>query len=61
MEMIGTHTKRIFAVLHDVIEDTNYTLTTIKDRFDSEVRGAVGALTKLEGEHYLDISSPSKG
>ncbi|MEA3273472.1 MAG: RelA/SpoT family protein [Patescibacteria group bacterium] len=50
------------ALLHDVLEDTDYTLEQIKKEFGSEVTFIVKGLTKLDGiklrgkedEHYLE-------
>jgi GTP diphosphokinase / guanosine-3',5'-bis(diphosphate) 3'-diphosphatase len=50
------------ALLHDVLEDSNYTLDQIKKEFGSEVAFIVDSLTKLKGiklrgkedEHYLE-------
>ena len=54
MEAMDTRTGRIVAVLHDVIEDADYTLADIEDRFDREISDAVDALTKRGGEDYLE-------
>lgn len=42
------------AVLHDVVEDTHITLDDIAREFGVIVREAVDALTKRDGETYLD-------
>lgn len=47
---------RIAAVLHDVVEDSATTLDDLTAAgFAPEVVRAVGALTKREGEDYLDF------
>ncbi len=60
---LGLGTKTLAsALLHDVPEDTDYTLDQIKKEFGSEVAFIVGSLTKLRGirlrgkedEHYLE-------
>lgn len=58
MEAMDTRTGRIVAVLHDVIEDADYTLADIEDRFDREISDAVDALTKRGGEDYLEDFIP---
>lgn len=47
---IGLGTKSIIAsILHDVVEDTDYTLEDIKNLFGEKVATIVDGLTKLEG------------
>lgn len=47
---IGLGTKSIIAaILHDVVEDTDYTLGDIKNLFGEKVASIVDGLTKLEG------------
>lgn len=58
MEEMDTRTERIVAVLHDVVEDADYTLADIEDRFDREISDAVDALTKRGGEDYLEDFVP---
>jgi len=46
--------QRIAAVLHDVVEDTPWTLEQLRaEGFSDEVVGAVDALTKRDGEDYF--------
>jgi (p)ppGpp synthase/HD superfamily hydrolase len=46
--------QRIAAVLHDVVEDTAWTLEQLRaEGFGDEVISAVDALTKREGEDYF--------
>lgn len=58
MKAMDTETERIVAVLHDVVEDSDYDLEGIEDEFGSEVRTAVAALTKRDGDDYLDDFIP---
>ena len=55
MQQMDTETERVVAVLHDVVEDTAYDLDNIEDEFGSEVRDAVDAVTKRDGEAYEDL------
>lgn len=50
MHKMETRTERVVAILHDVVEDTRYTLEDIDEQFGPEVRDAVDALTKREEE-----------
>lgn len=52
MHQMDTEQERIVAVLHDVVEDTDYSLEKIETEFGAEIRDAVDALTKREGESY---------
>ncbi len=52
MQQMDTEVERVVAVLHDVVEDTAYTLDDIEEQFGSEVRDAVDAVTKRDGEEY---------
>jgi len=58
MEAMDSETERVVAVLHDVLEDTEYTPEKIERKFDEEVRKAVEALTKENGEDYLEEFIP---
>lgn len=44
----------VVAVLHDVVEDSSFTVAFIRAEFGPEVADAVDALTKREGEPYMD-------
>jgi len=55
MHQVETETERVVAVLHDVVEDTGYTLDDIDDEFGSEVCDAVDAVTKRDGEGYEQL------
>ena len=41
------------ALLHDVVEDTNFSLQDIQDKFGEEVAGLVDGVTKIERVHYI--------
>lgn len=58
MEEMDTKDERIAAVLHDVVEDSQYELNTIEEIFGSDIRDAVAALTKGEEEDYFDEYIP---
>lgn len=55
MEQMDTEHARVVALLHDVVEDADYTLDDIEKEFDTDIRDAVDALTKREGESYQDF------
>lgn len=42
----------IAAFLHDVVEDTNYTIDDIRQRFGDDVAFLVSVVTKKSGGHY---------
>lgn len=42
------------AYLHDIIEDTDYTVEELASVFDKSIVDAVIAITKVKGEDYLD-------
>lgn len=44
--------ERIVAMLHDVVEDSDYTLEAVAYDFGPRVTEAVDALTKRKGERY---------
>ncbi|MBV9109275.1 MAG: bifunctional (p)ppGpp synthetase/guanosine-3',5'-bis(diphosphate) 3'-pyrophosphohydrolase, partial [Gemmatimonadetes bacterium] len=53
MTRVQTDAERMAAVLHDVVEDTAWTLDDLRARgFPDEVLRAVDALTRREGETY---------
>jgi (p)ppGpp synthase/HD superfamily hydrolase len=53
MFRVQTEAERMAAVLHDVVEDSAWTLDDLRARgFSGEVLAAVDALTKREGEDY---------
>ncbi len=56
MFRMQTEAERMAAVLHDVVEDTPWTLDDLRGRgFPDEVVEAVDHLTKREGESYEDF------
>ncbi len=61
--MFRLHHERdmIVAILHDVIEDTEWTLHELKkEGFSDEVVDAVNALTRRTGESYWDLIARAK-
>ena len=48
---------KIVGYLHDTVEDSNVSLDEIEEKFGKEIRDAVDALTKREGEVYLGYVS----
>lgn len=58
MLRMNTEEKRIAAVLHDVVEDTNVTLEQLAvEGFSDNILAAVEALTKTSGETRMDAAS----
>ena len=58
---IGLGVKSVMAaLLHDVVEDTDYTVEDIAHRFGREVATLVDGLTKLEGAFAQDISKQAE-
>jgi len=47
-----TEEQRVVAVLHDVVEDTGYTVSDIASEFGAKVANAIDALTRRRGEDY---------
>ena len=55
MERCETELEKITAVLHDVLEDSEYTLEDLrKEGFADEILEALLCLTHLEGEGYME-------
>jgi (p)ppGpp synthase/HD superfamily hydrolase len=53
MMRLQTDAERMAAILHDVVEDTPYTLERLRALgYPEEVLGALDCLTKREGENY---------
>ena len=53
MARLDTETERMVALLHDVVEDTPYTLERLRELgYGEDVLGALERLTKAEGEDY---------
>jgi len=47
--------RRIVGILHDIVEDTRYELDDLREAgFGDEIRDAVDAITKRDGEPYDD-------
>jgi GTP pyrophosphokinase len=60
MEQMDTNEERIVAVLHDVVEDSEYQLEEIEQKFGRKISDAVDALTKPDNvdSGYLDEYIP---
>ena len=56
MQQMETEQTRISAVLHDVVEDSDYSLSDIENEFNTEIRNAVDSLTKRDGESYQEFA-----
>ena len=56
MFAVQTDAERMAAVLHDVVEDTDWTLDALRERgFPEQVVAAVDNLTRREGESYEEF------
>lgn len=55
MQQMETKQTRISAVLHDVVEDSDYSLSDVESEFNTEIRNAVDGLTKRDGESYMEF------
>lgn len=56
-----TDTERIVAVLHDVIEDSDWTLTDLRrEGFSEEIIAAVDSVTRRENETYTAFVARTK-
>ena len=56
MHQMATADQRIVAILHDVVEDSPWTLDALRaEGFSEEVVAAVDGLTRREGETYEDF------
>jgi (p)ppGpp synthase/HD superfamily hydrolase len=56
MGKVETDTEKIVAVLHDVVEDTDWTFDDLKNEgFPAEILVALDCVTKREGELYEEF------
>jgi len=56
MLSLATTEERIAGVLHDVVEDSNWTFEALEQEgFSTSIIEALKAVTKLEGEEYADF------
>lgn len=61
VDEIGLGVKSVMAaLLHDVVEDTDYTVEDIEHRFGAKVASLVDGLTKLEGAFAQDTSQQAE-
>ena len=51
---LNTLEKQVVGWLHDTVEDTEVTLSTIESQFGSETAAAVDAISRREGETWSD-------
>ena len=53
MARVQSETEKTVAVLHDIIEDTDYTIENLRENgYSKEVLEAIDCLTKRDGEDY---------
>ena len=55
MQACETIEQKIAATLHDVIEDSALTLGDLREQFGEEIADAVDALTRRDGESYMQF------
>jgi (p)ppGpp synthase/HD superfamily hydrolase len=56
MQRMETEAEKIVAILHDVVEDTDWTIERLRaEAFSEEVLTAINCLTKSDGESYDDF------
>lgn len=56
MMACGSDAARIVAVLHDLVEDTEWTQEQLrKEGFDPDILAGLDSVTKREGEAYVDF------
>ena len=60
MMKMQTIDEKIVAVLHDIVEDTDYTLELVEYTFNEEIANAVDALSKRDGESLIEYLSRVK-
>ena len=62
MGRVDTDAEKTVAALHDVVEDTDWTLDQLRERgFPEAILQAVDCLTKREGEAYEDLIQRAAG
>jgi len=62
MAGVDSDTEKIVAILHDVVEDTEWTFERLtQEGFPGEVIEALKCVTKREGEEYDDFVKRSAG
>ena len=59
-EKVSSPEEKITALLHDVLEDTPIRPETIADLFGEEILADIQAVTRLEGEDYMDFVARAK-
>lgn len=60
-DRLNTPEEKVVGWLHDVVEDTNVTLSDIREKFGAETAEAVDAITHRKGESWSDYLSRVKG
>ncbi|MCR5041191.1 MAG: HD domain-containing protein [Clostridia bacterium] len=59
-EAVVGEDEKITALLHDVVEDTDIAVDTIRDLFGDTIVEAVLSVTRLDGEDYFDFVRRAK-
>ena len=61
MMSVESEKEKIVAILHDVIEDSDWTLEKLRtEGFSKDIINAIDCLTKRNGENYMDYINRTK-
>ena len=61
MSSFKNENEQIIAILHDVIEDSDYTYDDLRNNgFSEDIINAIDSVTKRENENYFDFINRSK-
>lgn len=53
-EACETQDEKIVALLHDVVEDCDWTIDTLREHFPDRIIQAVAAISRIDGEKFWD-------
>lgn len=60
MRAVKGYKTKIVALLHDVVEDSNYTIEQLKKIFDNDIIEAIDLLTKKKKQDYFEYLNAIK-
>lgn len=58
---VSSDKEKIVALLHDTVEDTEFTLEMAREKFGDEIAEALDCVTHREGEAYMDYVKRAAG